>query len=225
MESHTTTQPQRSPRHAFIKICGMTDARAVEAALAAGVDAIGFVFAPSVRQVSPQQALELARPARGRALCVAVTLHPDATLLRDILTQFQPDVWQSDAEDIAAARASGVLPKNLATWPVLRGASAAQSSPATTAFTPHAGQRVLFEGPKSGTGQVADWNAARELARRCELILAGGLSPQNVAEAIAQVRPFGVDVSSGVEESPGRKSPVLIESLVSLARAAFAQLG
>jgi phosphoribosylanthranilate isomerase len=200
---------------AFIKVCGMTDTRAVEAALAAGVDAIGFVFAPSVRQVSPQQAMELARPARGRALCVAVTLHPDAALLRDVLAQFQPDVWQSDAQDIDAARRSGVLPPQLNTWPVLRGASAIAAS---------AHARVLFEGPRSGTGKLADWSAARALAQRCELILAGGLSPQNVAEAIAAVRPFGVDVSSGVEEAPGRKSPALIESFVTRARAAFARL-
>ena len=62
----------------FVKICGMTDDRAVEAALAAGVDAIGFVFAPSVRRVAPRLAARLAQPARGRVLCVAVTQHPSA---------------------------------------------------------------------------------------------------------------------------------------------------
>jgi phosphoribosylanthranilate isomerase len=84
---------------------------------------------------------------------------------------------------------------------------------------------VLFEGPRSGTGKVADWSAARLMAAGQRVILAGGLSPANIAEAIDVVRPFGVDVSSGVEESPGRKSPALIESFVFRARAAFARQG
>jgi phosphoribosylanthranilate isomerase len=198
---------------AFIKVCGMTDERAVQAALAAGVDAIGFVFAPSVRQVTPQQASLLAQPARGKALCVAVTLHPDATLLQEIFTTFRPDVLQTDAEDLAGI----ALPSGVKAWPVLRGASA------EALFAPD--EPLLFEGPRSGAGKVADWSAANRLARSHRLILAGGLSPANVGDAITAVRPFGVDVSSGVEESPGRKSPALIESFVSRARAAFARSG
>ncbi len=200
----------------FIKVCGMTDARAVEAALAAGVDAIGFVFAASVRRVTPAQALELARPARGHALCVAVTQHPAPELLAEVFSLFGPDVLQTDHGDLAGIE----LPPGVAAWPVLRGALAADA-----VVQPGARPRVLFEGPRSGTGQVADWSAARVLAGRCELILAGGLSPGNVDEAIAQVRPFGVDVSSGVEEAPGRKSAALIGSFVSRARTAFAQSG
>lgn len=201
---------------AFIKICGMTDSRAVAASLDAGADAIGFVFAPSVRRVTPQQAAQLAQPARGRALCVAVTQHPDAALLQQIFSEFRPDVLQSDVGDLDGV----ALPDNLACWPVFRTApTAAQSS------TLKPGQRLLFEGPRSGTGTVADWSAARLLAARQEMILAGGLSPANVAEAIAAVQPFGVDVSSGVEEAPGRKNPELIESFVTRARAAFAQQG
>jgi phosphoribosylanthranilate isomerase len=196
----------------FVKVCGMTDARAVQAALEAGADAIGFVFAPSVRQVSPQEAALLAQPARGRALCVAVTQHPGQALLQRIFQQFAPDVLQTDQEDL-----SGIaLPAGMRSWPVLRGAAV------PGAILP-AG-RVLFEGPRSGAGKMADWSAARELAMHCELILAGGLSPANVSEAIATVRPYGVDVSSGVEEAPGHKSMALIGSFVASARAAFARL-
>ncbi|MGC4029110.1 MAG: phosphoribosylanthranilate isomerase [Steroidobacteraceae bacterium] len=200
----------------FVKVCGMTDARAVQAALACGADAIGFVFAPSVRRVTPAQALELARPARGRALCVAVTQHPAPELLEEVFRTFAPDVLQTDHGDLAGIE----LPSGVTAWPVLRGAPTADAVSGLGTRP-----RLLFEGPRSGTGQVADWSAARALAGRCELILAGGLSPANVGEAIAGVRPFGVDVSSGVEESPGRKSPALIESFVSRARAAFAQSG
>jgi phosphoribosylanthranilate isomerase len=196
----------------FVKICGMTDARAVQAALEAGADAIGFVFAPSVRQVSPQEAEQLAMPARGRALCVAVTQHPSAAQLNSIFSLFKPDVLQTDVADLAGIE----LPEGVGSWPVLRSAQPDGEAPFSG--------RLLFEGPRSGTGKVADWSAARALARHCDLILAGGLSPANVAEAIASVRPFGVDVSSGVEEAPGQKSRALIGSFVATARAAFARV-
>jgi phosphoribosylanthranilate isomerase len=194
----------------FIKVCGMTDAAAVEAALDAGADAIGFVFAASMREVTPAQAAALAAPARGRALCVAVTLHPDAARVAAIMAVFQPDVWQTDWQDYIALPAP---PVSVATLPVLRDAAAA------AALSPG---RVLFEGPRSGTGQVADWSAARRVAATREVVLAGGLNPANVAEAIAAVRPFGVDVSSGVEAAPGRKDPARIHEFVTRARAAFA---
>lgn len=199
---------------ALVKICGMTDPRAVAAALQAGADAIGFVFAPSVRQVTPAQAAQLARPARGRALRVAVTQNPSAELLEQVFEVFGPDVLQTDHGDFARI----TLPAGVAAWPVLRGAADAT---AQDALSP--GRRILFEGPRSGTGQVADWSAAAALAARTELILAGGLSPANVSQAVAAVHPFGVDVSSGVEEAPGRKDPALIDSFVRRAREAFAR--
>jgi len=194
----------------FIKICGMTDPAAVDAALEAGADAIGFVFAPSVRRVEPAAAALLARPARGRVPCVAVMQHPDRAQLAAVFELFRPDVLQTDVEDFAAFS----LPPGVQALPVVRDAAQA----------PAALQRLLFEGPRSGTGQVADWSVAAQLARAHELVLAGGLNPDNVAEAIAQVRPYGVDVSSGVEERPGRKSPARIADFVTRARAAYARL-
>jgi phosphoribosylanthranilate isomerase len=199
----------------FVKICGMNDSRAVQAALDAGADAIGFVFARSVRQVSPEQAAALARPARGRVLCVAVTRHPAPEVLEHVFAVFRPDVLQTDREDFGRIR----LPSGVEAWPVLRGPQSAADAAAL-----HGGQRALFEGLRSGSGEVADWSAARDLAARCSLILAGGLSRANVAQAIDAVHPYGVDVSSGVEEAPGRKNPELNESFVSSARAAFARV-
>jgi phosphoribosylanthranilate isomerase len=84
--------------------------------------------------------------------------------------------------------------------------------------------RIMFEGPSSGIGELADWGRAAELARQTELILAGGLSAENVAEAVQAVRPFGVDVSSGVEEVPGIKDPDKIYEFVRVVRAAAAQM-
>ena len=191
----------------WIKICGMTTAEAVTAAIDAGVDAIGFVFADSVRQLTPQAAAQLARPARGRVCCVAVTRHPSQRDLDEILNVFRPDLLQTDAADFAALR----LPATLARLPVVR---AGEAPPATLP------QRLLFEGPASGHGRVSDWSAARSLAAHTELVLAGGLSAANVGAAIAAVSPSGVDVSSGVEERPGLKSPAQIVSFVAAVRRA-----
>jgi phosphoribosylanthranilate isomerase len=80
--------------------------------------------------------------------------------------------------------------------------------------------RLLFEGPASGAGRTGDWQAAKELARNRELILAGGLTAANVGSAIAQVHPFGVDVSTGVESKPGLKDARKIEAFVRAARSA-----
>jgi phosphoribosylanthranilate isomerase len=194
-------------RKPFIKICGMTTEAAVSGALACEVDAIGFVFAASVRQVTAQRANELAAPARGKVECVAVTRHPTREQVAAILRDFKPDILQTDLDDIAGLD----LPKTLSVLPVVR------PGPNTACELPG---RVLYEGPVSGAGQVADWVAAAELARRCQVILAGGLNPLNVGIAVRHVRPFGVDVSSGVEEQPGVKSADRIEKFVAAARMA-----
>ena len=82
----------------------------------------------------------------------------------------------------------------------------------------YAGERVLFEGPRSGVGDVADWEAAASMAGSSELVLAGGLDAGNVSTAVSQVRPFGVDVSSGVESRPGAKDQRLIEEFIEAVR-------
>lgn len=191
----------------FVKICGLTTPEGVAAALDAGADALGFVFAPSVRRVAPAAAAALAAPARGRAMCVAVTLHPTADEVETILDVFAPDLLQTDLADAAALspRARARL------LPVLReGAALPGPLPA----------RVLYEGAVSGTGRTADWALAHAVARQTEVLLAGGLNPDNVAEAIRTVRPWGVDVSSGVESAPGVKSSSKISAFVAAVRAA-----
>jgi phosphoribosylanthranilate isomerase len=190
----------------WIKICGMTTPEAVTAAVAAHVDAIGFVFAASVRQLTPQGAAQLAQAARGRVLCVAVTRHPDQATVDEILKVFRPDILQTDLADLDRVR----LPRGLQLLPVVREGDVV---PVTLQ------RRILFEGPTSGTGIAGDWNTAGRLARCMQLVLAGGLNTGNVAAAIAAVQPFGVDVSSGVEVRPGVKSPAEIVNFASAARA------
>jgi phosphoribosylanthranilate isomerase len=195
----------------FIKICGMTTPVAIETALACEVDAVGFVFAASVRKVTVERANELAAPARRRVACVAVTRHPTRELIEEILRDFRPDILQTDIEDLDSLE----LPQTLSVLPVMR-----PGSVSACALAGH----VLFEGPMSGTGQTTDWEVAADLARGCQLILAGGLNPMNVGIAIRQVRPFGVDVSSGVEDQPGIKSADKIEKFVTAARMAALEL-
>ncbi|MHB8814619.1 MAG: phosphoribosylanthranilate isomerase [Steroidobacteraceae bacterium] len=199
----------------WIKICGITTPEAVEAAIAAGVDAIGFVFADSPRQLTLEDAVALAAPARGRARCVAVTRHPSQRYLEDILEEFRPDVLQGDNEDLRVLR----LPKQLELLPVFRDRDAPQGmARVQPGLLP---PRLLFEGLTSGSGTLCDWTTAQRVARRTQLVLAGGLDADNVATAISAVRPFGVDVSSGVEERAGVKSPAEVVRFASAARSAF----
>jgi phosphoribosylanthranilate isomerase len=199
--------PMREPTQAalWIKICGVTTAEAVEAALESRVDAVGFVFAPSVRRLELPAATALAAAARGRCAVVAVTLDASQSWIDEILSCFDPDMLQADLGDLQRLR----LPPGLQRLSVLRGAQGALPV-----------GRVLFEGASSGRGALADWGEAERLARERELILAGGLNAGNVAAAVRAVRPFGVDVSSGVESACGRKSPELIREFVQSARAA-----
>jgi phosphoribosylanthranilate isomerase len=189
----------------WIKICGMTTPEAVEASLNARVDAIGFVFAESVRQLTPARAVSLAAPARGRVLCIAVTRHPTQHAIDEIIAVFKPDLLQTDAEDLPGLR----IAPQVQLLPVFRRWQG-DDYPLPA--------RLLFEGLASGTGMPCDWVGARHIARKSQLILAGGLNATNVAAAIAEVSPFGVDVSSGVEERPGIKSQVEIARFVSAAR-------
>jgi phosphoribosylanthranilate isomerase len=190
----------------WIKICGLTTPEGVSAATDAGADAIGFVFAPSKRRVSAHEAARLARNVRG--MRVAVMQHPQQGELDEVWSDFRPDALQTDIEDLARLR----VPAGLEVIPVIRAGQRPAVLPS----------RVLFEGARSGTGETADWAAAAQLAREAQLVLAGGLNVANVATAIASVRPWGVDVSSGVESAPGIKDPARIHEFVRAARAAAA---
>ncbi len=195
----------------WIKICGITSADAVAAAAAANVDALGFVFAPSTRQVTPGQAAQLAALAPPGIMRIAVAQHPLQMKVDEICRILKPDFFQTDVEDLRELK----IPAHVKLLPVVRfGRKTPSPLP----------PRMLFEGPSSGVGELADWGRAAELARHTELILAGGLCMQNVAQAIEAVRPFGVDVSSGVEDGPGIKDPAKILEFVRTARAAAARL-
>jgi phosphoribosylanthranilate isomerase len=195
----------------WVKICGLTTDEGVRSAVEQGADAIGFVFAPSRRQVTAEQAAQLAQDVPPRVLRVAVMQHPGQRLLNEVWSVFRPDALQTDAEDLPSL----CVPEELRVIPVVR-----QDRTPPDPLPP----RVLYEGAVSGSGETVDWIAAAELACRTQLILAGGLTASNVGAAILNVRPFGVDVSSGVERAPGIKDAHKIHAFVKAARVAAAQL-
>lgn len=205
----------------FVKICGITDREAADAAVAAGADALGFVFAASPRQVSAEIAREIARDVPRGTLRVAVFRHPTRAHFEHVLAVFAPDWVQTDAEDLASLP----VPPGTFPLPVFRSRASGVSGDEESRLKPlpqspqPLPSRLLFEGPRSGTGQPADWTEARALAAATEIVLAGGLSAANIAAAVAQVRPWGIDVSTGVERAPGRKDPEKIKAFVARARA------
>lgn len=191
----------------FVKICGLTDLGAAETAVGAGADAVGFVFSISPRQVAAKKARAISADLPAGVLRVAVFRHPSRAEIEEILEVFTPDLVQADHDTLDGY-------DTVDTLPVFR--DGGDGIPE--------GGRFLYEGPMSGSGQQVDISAAARVASTGEMILAGGLDPDNVAAMIERVRPTGVDVSSGVESAPGVKDPALIRSFVAAARAAEERL-
>lgn len=190
----------------FIKICGLRDAADVAAAADAGATAVGFVFAESVRRVTPAQAKAATEGLSALIRKVAVMRHPDNDECRAVIEEFEPDVVQTDAEDFATLE----IPAHIECWPVIREGRETVEAPDV----------YLYEGKNSGSGETVDWSRAADVAKHGRMILAGGLAEDNVRTAIQTVRPWGVDVSSGVESLPGNKDHELIRRFISAVRAA-----
>ena len=192
-----------------IKICGLTDAAGITAAVASGADAVGFVFfEKSPRNLNIGQAIDLAALVPDQVLRVAVMLHPEAAFCDAVLAGFSPDAVQTDASDFDYLN----IPGHVQRWPVLRKSSINDDTRIPSRF--------VYEGDSSGQGDRVDWPGAAHLSAQGEMILAGGLDAGNVAQAIREAKPWAVDVSSGVESSPGRKDPKKINEFIAAARAA-----
>ena len=189
----------------FTKICGITDREAAITAANAGASAIGLVFAESPRRVEVGVARRIADAVRGQTSIVAVFRKPMVAQVVDVVEKLEPDLVQADHRYLPEL-ATPVLP-------VYREGDSAVP----------AGGLFVFEGLVSGIGRRVSRQAALAMRKEGDMVLAGGLSPVNVAQVVADIRPFGVDVSTGVETEPGVKSPALIESF--LARATYAAEG
>jgi phosphoribosylanthranilate isomerase len=198
----------------FVKICGITNEDDALFAVAMGADAVGFVFAPSPRQIAPQQAFDITRRLPPEVLTVGV--------FRDELPGRVIEI--ANKSGVKAVQLHGrETPEQVAEvagsirWVIKAFAS---TSPHLSRADRYGTEFVLVDAPSPGSGKVFDWGLASEVPDSLRLILAGGLDPDNVADAIGAVEPWGVDVSSGVEAAPGRKDPTKVRRFIANARAA-----
>lgn len=207
-----------------VKICGLSTPSTVDAALQAGAGLVGFVFFPkSPRNVSVQQAALLAAPARGKARIVALVVDASDAALLEINRILDPDLFQAHGaetpERVAEIRA-------LTGKPVIKALSVATVGDVEAAENYAASAALIHYDAKNtggplpgGNGIAFDWSLLKGIRHR-DFILAGGLTPANVAEAIRLTRAPIVDVSSGVESAPGVKDPDLIRKFIEAARQA-----
>lgn len=214
----------------IVKICGLRTVEHARIAAAAGADLIGLVFAPSRRQISPGEGAAIVealhRHPGPRPLAVGLFVNATAAAINAVSAQVGLDLIQLSGdetlEDAAAIRLP-VIKACRMDGSAHEGAWRAQAERVAADESLHAGPRLMIDahvpGAYGGTGIQADWAQAAAWAAYLPIILAGGLNSQNVAAAIAQVRPWGVDVSSGVERD-GTKDPQQIEAFIAAARAA-----
>ena len=182
----------------FVKICGITRAEDAEAAVEQGANAVGFIFWPdSPRFIEPSRAHGIITTLPPSVMAVGVFVNQPAEHVNYVASAARLGAVQLHGDEDEKYAASIAVP----VIKVLTAEGAAQSWPDEVLLLIDASDPVR----RGGTGKTADWSAAAALARRRRVLLAGGLTPHNIAEAVAQVRPFGVDVSSGVERSPGVK--------------------
>lgn len=215
-------------RRLEVKICGLTTAETLDAALDAGADFVGFVHFPkSPRHLALADAPALVARVGGRAKRVALLVDPDDALVADVVAAFSPDLLQlhgrETPERVAAIRARFGLPVMKA-LPVATRADL-DVLPAYAQVS----DRILFDAKPDpgallpgGNGRPFDWHLVAGLDVGRPLMLSGGLTAGNVSQALSEVRMDGVDVSSGVEEAPGVKSPEKIRAFVAAARHAAA---
>lgn len=206
-----------TPDPHFVKVCGITRLTDALHAVQHGADALGFVFWPrSPRYVAPDRAAAIIAELPSNVTTVGVFVNETLDGIRAVVSRARLAAVQLHGDEPPAyADALG--------WPVLRSvtvdeaAEACGTWPLDTVFLVDAHDPVR----RGGTGATVDWKRAAALARQRRVVLAGGLTPENVSQAIAAVRPYGVDVSSGVEEAPGVKDFDKVARFVANARSAF----
>ncbi len=197
----------------FVKICGITSEEDALLAVAMGADALGFVFAPSARQVRPSLVADIVKRLPPEVLTVGVFRDeaPERvaeTVNRTGLVGAQLHGAESPAAVKQVAQSVRFVIKAFAA-----------GSPAVREAATFGADCILIDAPSPGSGQLFDWSLAGEVPSGVRLMLAGGLSPENVADAVRAVQPWAVDVASGVESSPGRKDPVKLRAFVVNAKA------
>jgi phosphoribosylanthranilate isomerase len=207
-----------------VKICGLKTAEALAAALDGGASHVGFIFFPkSPRNIAAEEAGRLRRAAMGRATAVAVTVDADDALLDGIVAAMAPDMLQLHGKE-SPVRVAAV--KERYRLPVMKALSVSEAADIAAAEAYRGvADKMLFDArpPKGaelpgGNGVPFDWRILD--GYRGDYFLSGGLTPENVGEAIRLLDPPGLDVSSGVESAPGKKDVALIAAFFAAVRAA-----
>lgn len=201
----------------FVKICGITSEEDALLAVAMGADAIGFVFAPSSRQLAPAQARAIVSRLPPEILTIGVFRDETPERVVEIV----------NTAGLRGAQLHGHETAPQTQWvrerlPVVIKAFAA-GDPALARADAYGADATLVDSPQPGSGEIFDWSLAEGAPKGRRVILAGGLTPDNVATAIDRIRPWGVDVSTGVEVEGGRggqKDPRKVRAFVANARAA-----
>lgn len=198
----------------FVKICGTTSEEDALLAVAMGADAIGFIFAPSPRQVAVPAVRDIVRRLPPEVVTVGVFRNQSPEQVVKVVNGIGLRAAQlhgresTDGVRFVVERVPMVIKVFVA------------GDPAIPTAKDSGAQIVMIDAPSPGSGQVFDWRLADGVAPGTRLLMAGGLTPDNVADAIAQVKPWGVDVVTGVEAEPGHKDPVKLRAFVAAARAA-----
>jgi len=196
-----------------VKICGITDIETALVAAEAGANAIGLVFAPSRRQVSAEQARAITHAAPPFVTKVGVFVDETPSRVNELAAACGLDCVQLHGEESPDACAAATRPVIKAIRMSYASSRAQLSEYRVAAFLLDAD----VPGKAGGTGRTFDWELAVPMARTARVILSGGLTPENVQDALNRVRPFGVDVSSGVE-TRGRKDPQKIRAFIARVR-------
>lgn len=213
----------------IIKICGIKTPDMLEAAIAAGADMVGFVHFPrSPRHVEIDPLAELTSLARGRVESVVLLVNPDNSKVAEIAA-LDPDWIQLHGPE-APHRVDAI--RGEAGIPILKavGIGSPEDLPLLSDYEEVCDRLLLdAKAPKNselpgGRGVAFNWDVLTGLDQDVTFMLSGGLTPDNVGEALTKVRPSGIDVSSGVERAPGVKDAALIAAFISAARAAAAAL-
>ena len=200
-----------------IKICGMTSVEDALTAVEAGADAIGLIFwAGSRRAVGVERAQEITRALPPLVSTVGVFVDETPDRVRTVADAVGLSGVQLHGDEMVADWAR--FPRPVLKALSIDGYATSPWKAARAAILVDAHDPVMV----GGTGRTIDWQAAREIAATRPLVLAGGLTPENVAEAIALVAPWGVDVASGVEKAPGVKDAARVRAFVEAVRAADA---
>jgi phosphoribosylanthranilate isomerase len=197
----------------FVKICGITSEEDALLAVAMGADALGFVFAPSPRQVSPSLVADIVKRLPPEILTVGVFRDESPERVAQIVSRTALVGAQLHGNE------SPAIVKQVAESVrfVIKGFPAGAA--AVRDATSFGADCILIDAPRPGSGELFDWSLAGEVPLSVRLMLAGGLTPDNVADAVAAVQPWAVDVSTGVETSAGHKDAVKLRAFIANAKA------